>query len=267
MVKAFVETTILTDALLKAGASGEAALAALKRYNETELPLYAVKEFKAGPMRNWVWFHNKLVTTRSFAKSLEALHRMSLTPRRHTTSTALEALAEVTSEMAQSDTKEFETGPIDQVLSERYRLAFKRRILRAWERRRSLVSRVVHPLPCYRETAPIEDVSGQIVLHQTECEGGGECEMARVLKQDPAGLTRLRNAVDAQPPKRENQTRSQALRALIRTPKRAFPAKMCRSLGDAVFAFLAPNDAVILTTNERDIGPLAAALGKNVERP
>ncbi len=43
--------------------------------------------------------------------------------------------------------------------------------------------------------------------------------------------------------------------------------KTCRSLGDAIFAFFAPADAAILTTNERDHRPLAAALGKSVDTP
>jgi hypothetical protein len=41
----------------------------------------------------------------------------------------------------------------------------------------------------------------------------------------------------------------------------------CRSLGDAVFAFLAPADSVILTTNVKDHQPLAEALGKSAISP
>ena len=66
MAKAFVDTTILADALLKKGDSGVAARGALQRYDKTELPVYAIKELKAVPIRNMAWFHNKLVSTRSF---------------------------------------------------------------------------------------------------------------------------------------------------------------------------------------------------------
>lgn len=54
---------------------------------------------------------------------------------------------------------------------------------------------------------------------------------------------------------------------MYRNPKRPIEDKDCRSLGDAVFAFLAPDGATILTTNERDHKPLAEALGKKVETP
>src|ERR1700729_967557 len=93
MAKAFVETTVLADALLKPEA-GKTAREALRKYEVTELPEYALKEFKAGPLKNVVWFHNKLVTTSSFVKAIDALQKMSLSPKRYTTATALEALRE-----------------------------------------------------------------------------------------------------------------------------------------------------------------------------
>src|SRR5690606_432649 len=94
MKAAFVDTTVLTDALLKTGGVANAARESLKRFERTELPVYAIKEFKAGPLKNFVWMHNKLVETRSFSGALKKLHAMSRTPRRYTTSTAIEALQE-----------------------------------------------------------------------------------------------------------------------------------------------------------------------------
>ena len=44
-------------------------------------------------------------------------------------------------------------------------------------------------------------------------------------------------------------------------------ASDCRNLGDAVFAFFAPNTSAILTTNIRDHRPLAAAVGKTAISP
>ena len=270
MAKAFVETTILADALLKPEA-GKAARAALRKYTVTELPEYALKEFKAGPLRNVVWFHNKLVTTSSFAKAIGALQKMSLSPRRYTTATALEALREAAQKTGSITTSEMvrQYGPIatqDAVLRDRFRLAIKTTISRAWRRRKSLVSAVVHPLPCYHEVELTEE-AGQLVVGNVRCDGPAECEMARQLRKDAASLVAMKKVVDALPPKAENLRRSQALRHLIRTPKREFTDKMCRALGDAVFALLAPPDSTILTTNLRDIEPLAKALGKSVERP
>jgi hypothetical protein len=53
---------------------------------------------------------------------------------------------------------------------------------------------------------------------------------------------------------------------LVRT-SRPLDNSKCRSLGDAVFAFLAPVDSVILTTNIKDHRPLAQALGKSAVSP
>jgi hypothetical protein len=270
MAKAFVETTVLTDALLKPEA-GKAARAALRKYEVTELPAYAIKEFKAGPLKNVVWFHNKLVTTSSFARAIGALQKMSLSPKRYTTATALEALREAARKTGSMTTSDMvrDYGPVasqDAVLTDRFRLAIKTTVSRAWRRRKSLVSAVVYPLPCYQEVDLTEE-SGQLILGNLRCNGPAECEMAQQLKKDQGSLVAMKAAVDAQPPNAENHRRSQALRHLIRTPKREFPDKMCRALGDAVFAFLAPSDSTILTTNVRDIEPLAKALGKPVERP
>ena len=54
MNKAYVETTILTDILLKPDSEKQVeALRALERYAKTLLPVYAIKECKAGPMTGW----------------------------------------------------------------------------------------------------------------------------------------------------------------------------------------------------------------------
>ena len=60
MSKAFVDTTILTDSLLKDGAVAKTPKKGLKQFEITELPVYAIKEFKSGPLKNFKWFHNKL---------------------------------------------------------------------------------------------------------------------------------------------------------------------------------------------------------------
>jgi len=48
--RAFVDTTVLTDALLKVGEPRDRAKAAIARFVESLLPVYAIKEFQAGPL-------------------------------------------------------------------------------------------------------------------------------------------------------------------------------------------------------------------------
>src|SRR5438552_3179011 len=92
MSKAFVDTTVFTDVALKTRPYNKSSADSLKRYSETELPTYAIKEFKAGPLSHYAWLHNKFATLKSFANTLDALHRMSMSPRKYRTATALEAL-------------------------------------------------------------------------------------------------------------------------------------------------------------------------------
>lgn len=271
-VNAFVDTTIVADALLKPGSAlSSAAHAALRRYKRTELPVYAIRELKAGPIANMVWFHNKLVITGSYHKSIEALQRSSLTPRRYLTATALDALrasAYRTRTMTLTDLvrRYGENAKADAVDRDRCRLALRTLIAKAWLRRRQVTSDVVLPIPCYREVAPFEE-RGLLVIEPKACEPRPECSLAARLKERPEDLQRLRDAVDRGPSTPENKRRSKALRRLVRKPKTPMTFDDCRDLGDAFFAFFCPPDAAILTTNQRDHAPLAAALGKTVEIP
>ena len=95
----------------------------------------------------------------------------------------------------------------------------------------------------------------------------GECALAERLKADLSSLESLRDANDVMPQNSEKERRGRSLRRLTRTTKKDLDEKHCRNLGDAVFAFFAPDDTEILTTNAKDHGPLAAALGKTVSTP
>ncbi len=143
--KAFVDTTILTDVLLKPHVKGKIAKESLSKFKETELPVYAIKEFKAGPLNNFKWIHDKLAITGSFTDSLEALHRMSMTPKRYTTSTAIEALREaavtlkgVTNQIL-VDKYGAKASP-DATLCAIFRASIKTSIFKSWKARRSVTT-------------------------------------------------------------------------------------------------------------------------------
>ena len=65
----------------------------------------------------------------------------------------------------------------------------------------------------------------------------------------------------------EDARRREALKKLAVHPNSRFERKDCRALGDAYFAFFAPTNADILTTNIKDHLPLASALGKKAVSP
>jgi hypothetical protein len=267
--KAFVDTTILTDAVLKRDEYYKAARAALKRFAVTQLPVYAIKEFKAGPLKNFVWIHNKLALLKSYHKALAVLQRMSLSPRKYTTATAIQALAEAAKNTSYLTTKELvekygQKATLDSINCDRFRLALKQRISRAWKERRIIATTAVNPLPCYTELDPYEE-NGLLVLDPLTCEGA--CCLGPAMSAKRQDLERLREALPKTPTRREDQRRSQALRELIRKPKQPISKETCTNLGDAVFAFFAPQDSIILTTNLRDHLPLAQALGKQVQKP
>jgi hypothetical protein len=94
--RAFVDTTVLTDVLLNVGEPRDSARAALARFAETLLPVYAIKEFEAGPLANYCWIHNVLVNEQSMSRALRRVHAVSRTLQRYLTSTAIEAMAVAT---------------------------------------------------------------------------------------------------------------------------------------------------------------------------
>jgi hypothetical protein len=271
--KAFVDTTVYTDRLLKTGVKGESARKALNSYKHTELPVYAIKEFKAGPLKNFAWMHNTLVTTNSFWESLAALQRMSLSPHRYITSTALEALMEVAKELRNLTNEDLtekygKSATKDAMECDMYRYAIKQRIHNSWKRRRRVTTAVVQPLSCYPETELFEN-RGLIKLDpvNVKCNPTKECCLGPLLRKDVESLKKLRDTIDNLPQKAENLSRRKALHEIIRKPKQNVSEDYCRALGDAYFALFCPDDAAILTTNTRDHEPLAKALDKEVHSP
>lgn len=274
MDKAFIDTTILTDILLKLRDKKLIAQKAVAKFKISELPAYAIKEFKAGPLKNMAWFHNKFVATGSFFKALDALQRMALTPKRYTVATAIQALrdaAESTSAkfktIADLEKKYGSTANIDRVLCDMYRLAIKTRITLAWRNRRKIATHSVLPLRCYTEADPYEE-HGAIVVEPIRCHlQHDECCLAADLKGAPEALKTLIRVCESQSPTGEWRRRAAALKQLFRTPKRPMTENNCRNLGDAYFAFFAPSDSSILTTNVKDHKALAKSLGKNAISP
>jgi len=269
-MKAFLDTTILTTVLLKEGRPRDTCLIALKRYESTEMPVYAIKEFKAGPLSYWVWLHNKLKVGHSLAEGITAIR--ALNPLQvHRKATALEALEYALQKqknvsIADWPEKYGGDGEPDRIMADRIRFSMRRRIAKAWNDRHKIADKTVLPLSCYHEVSPQEGKDGLLDIQPIRCDQP-DCYLAKEMKKDPASLVKIRDSLSKLPQKPENVNRLRVIKEMIRVPKREVSDELCRKLGDAVFAFFAPPDAAILTTNAADHLPLAEALGKQVETP
>jgi hypothetical protein len=268
--KAFIDTTVLTDALLKQSEQGREARRALKRYDHTSISAYAIKEFKGGPLRNYVWFYNKIVTTERWSDAVDAIRRIGATPKRYLLSTALQALADFQSSLGRQLTvtlaAKYPDATKDEMERDEARIWTKIKIMTAWRNRRNVVDSTVHELSCYHETGPKIKENGVIDIDPTRCPVE-DCSLRLQLTSKPNELAQLFEASKKLADKRETIARRNALRHLHRTPKRNLSEAQCRALGDAVFVMQCPPDRVILTTNITDYVPLAAAVGKDVESP
>lgn len=264
MDKAFLDTTVLVESLLKVGPDHDAALAALKRYQETVLPVYAIKEWKAGQLNVCAYVHNKLVVTKSFSQTNLALSRLFMRPRWQSTAFEVWAMASLAVDPNHPQTSG--NPDFDSSMADRLRLALRTMIELSWRKRRKITTRTVDDLTCYKEARPIFTIDGQIDLKPQQCDAEIDCHIAKKLKVRPDLLSVLRDAVPNSG-RREDANRRNVLRKLIVHPNQPLTRKECRALGDAIFAFCAPADAEILTTNLRDLTPLAAALGKRAVKP
>lgn len=263
---AFIETTILVDALLKEGDKKEAAVKSLSVFRKRLLPMYAVKEFKAGPLSNFIWTHNKLVSCGSYSDTMAAIQRIATSPRKYLPATAIEALATVGTEysrinISQLAAKYGDKADLNACLYDHARLTLKRRIALAWKRRNT-IGTPVSPLNCY----PNEDIDfekeGIIEVKSTACKSS--CSIASEHRSS-ADIRKLENAIPESSARAEDKKRRAALQD-IRCGN-DIQNQVCRNLGDAVFALQCPPDAKVLTTNDRDHRPLAEALGKEVITP
>jgi hypothetical protein len=263
--RAFVDTTILTDATLKPGGPKTAAVAALARFDESELPVYAIKEFKRGPLQYLVWLHNKVVSTRSFTKTFTAVRKVSA--QRNRQATALEVIERVLAKMAGDDHKVLEAkygarAKLDVIQADLLKELTRGLVLRAWRQHRKVTTRTVQELACYQEMPPV--LNRELLdLKPLDCKNG--CCLATPLRQMSGDAAKLRKRISP-PSKKEEANRIAALKIVEKSPGR-FNERDCRNLGDAYFSLFAPTGSVILTTNTGDHEKLAGALGKVVEGP
>lgn len=250
--KVYLDTTVLTDALLKAGsgASG-AARSSITESGEVFLCQYAIKEFRSGPFANFVWTYNKAVECADWATFFAACARVAQTPNKNRTSTALEALGSASG-----------TGTVLDL--ETVRATLRLIILKAWRTRRKLATSIVGVLDCYVEEPELRRENDEFVLGRLACEPGKPCAAAAHLLAS-GDAARLLPIVEGQSEKRENSRRAEALKLILK--RRQPSAHQCRALGDAAIVSFSPPDATILTTNIKDIAPLAHGLGKKCARP
>jgi hypothetical protein len=272
MVSAFLETTVLTDYLLKKDGSERAAANVLSDFNNTIVPQFAWKEFKRGPLSNFKWAHNKLAETGSFAQTLSALQRLSRTPQRYLTSTAIQALhsAFVSSfdgvSLQDLQDRYGSKATMDNLLADALRLEIKRAIFASWRKRKTLFGGPHHRLKCYPD-ADLHEVKLRVEINPRDCPADTECCLKEELSTKKKELSHARAALRGSASRPEITNRLRVLRQIEKHPQSKMGPLECRRFGDAYFVIFCPADAVIITTNVRDIEPMATRLGINVKTP
>ena len=147
-------------------------------------------------------------------------------------------------------------------LADRYPLAIASLLTRSWSERRNLTTETIQGPDCHTESAPVLKHHGVFGLSPLKCDAE-ECSLVKALCSKPESLTKMADAIPKSSIRREDVQRRQVLRDLVRSKHFQLTPERRRALGDAISAFFAHSDCDLLTTNTKDFGPLAAALGKN----
>lgn len=268
MTKAFLDTSVLVNALLKVGSESDRAKASFKKFDELLLSGYALKEFKRGAFGYYIWLHNKVVTTGNWAQAIEAV--ASVWRQKNRMLTAMKAVADCQSSIAKVLVRSGKIASSDDECTElearEARIWLKTKIFRAWKAQESSDFRRVMPLSCYDVQSPRESLGGLIDNRPMKCTLGNCCLKSEFLANSEA-TTFLHDACDKLAVKPEMAKRRSVLKDILRKPKSPLSERDCIALGDAVFALQCPSEAVVLTTNIVDHEPLAIAVGKSVVSP
>jgi hypothetical protein len=271
MTDAFIETTVLTNYLLKKDGSELAARAAIAKYSAAVVHQFAWKEFKRGPLKNFVWAFNKLADTRSFLDTLAALQRMSLSPHKYITATAIQALHTAFKDWFAGTTltdlqlQYGQKADPDAVHADALRLELKRAIVSSWNQRTTLFGGQQAKLSCYPD-ADLTENGLRLEVDPRDCPRGTDCCFKSRLagRQQDVGIAKDALPADG---RKETKERYRVLRQIEKHPSTLMSPADCRRFGDAYFVLFCPAGAVILTTNVRDIQGMADALGVPFAKP
>lgn len=261
MTKAFLDTTILVDLLLGAPAKQEVAKDLIGKYSETQVPAYAFKEMRSGPLSHLVFTYNLLASRDTFEEVTSQLSRLSQFQARRFSVGMTSIVRGLVAASATAQTEEDKKRSVQAWLL--------REIQKAWRRRRRVTSKVVAPLACLVEDDyELRDGRLRTSIGSQSCTPGVPCSAALHLKGRASDVQVLVHALRPKKKgeflKREWSSRRSALKEVLKHRAGEVPRKHCRAFGDAYICLMAPSDSVILTTNKVDFEPLSKALGKKV---
>ena len=136
----------------------------------------------------------------------------------------------------------------------------------SWEERKTLFGGPYHLLSCYSD-AELHENKARLETEPHDCLAKSECCLKPMLIQSRNKVAKVRSALKDVEARPEVSHRQKVLRQLEKHPTNLMTRKECRRFGDAYFVLFCPTDAVIVTTNVRDIEPMASELGISVDRP
>lgn len=208
-----------------------------------------------------------MCTTNLYRRNPDAISSLNPVREARRKSTSVEALAAAARPIPAEGEIVTQQSYSDAEIADRFRLALASLIIRSWRKRRKITTHTIQDLKCYTEAAPKIGGEGFFDLRPKDCSRDEPCSLWKALVARQDLLVKMRDSISETSPRYEDRNRRKVLKQLIKAPRSPLEREDCRWLGDAVFAFFCPEDAVILTTNLDDHRRLAKAIGKQAEKP
>jgi hypothetical protein len=151
------------------------------------------------------------------------------------------------------------------MLTDAFRIELKHLTFSAWRKRKTLFGGFTQRLSCYPDSEL--RVKGELIdTSPRDCPKEANCCLKVKVVSRLSQVSSVRGALKMATSQEQTQ-RKQILKRIEKHPGVLMSPSECRAFGDAYFVLFCPERATILTTNLRDIEPMAQALGIQVQRP
>ncbi len=263
--KIFIETTIMTDYLLK---DKNKVNNVLYNYNRKITSNYVRMEFKKTPLNYLIYLHNKAVSCKNITEVHEAINKLSSNYHKYRLLSTLENVTNFYKNVFEKRPSEIiiECGnmTLNEYLREKAISHFSLLIRKCWRKFDETVDEIINPMECFVDIQPPYK-KGRIYRDDTRTckKSQNKCNIRGFINENRGTFNNILNklqemgAVD-----QETKKRRKSLKRILRTENKQVTIEDCRACSDAIIAVEAPEGAAIFNNNKKHYDPICDAIGK-----
>lgn len=274
----FLETTVVSDAVLKVKDRKKQIQAITKYYSKKYCSKYVKYEFSRGILQHYIWYHNVLALSSSMEEVHHALKKLGFKPKRFQT---IQEFLEINSKeiylRIPTDSINDANLSLEKFIIKRGKNILDDLIRRSFRNIEKLVDEILNDVNCVEKLLPpckndglwqnkIISINGE--TNRVFCpKFATKCGIFDFLKKNIDKFKAIKEILDKQDSHdNETEMRIYALNRMIKACKRQrnnIERKHCYAASDAIIAVEAPENADVLNNNVKHFNPICKAVGKN----